>query len=144
MNVRLIAAIGALFLGQTALAQEGNWMMPAPAPSAAAQKAVAVAQGPTLKAGTEVPLKLADSAKGRKLGVGQRVPLAVASNVTLGSAVVIPAGAVAEGEVTALQGKTLAARALNVRVGTKLVRLTGTFDGARAKAFLGEDIRVTQ
>lgn len=126
-----------------AVAQDGNWMVPAPVRPAAVA-ATAAAQGPVLKAGTEVPLKLADAAKGKKLGVGQRVPLAVATDVRFGTTIVIPAGAAAEGEITALQGKVFAARALNVRVGTKLVRLTGNFDGGRGQAFLGEDVRVAQ
>jgi hypothetical protein len=144
MTIRLPLGLIALAAAQGALAQEGNWMMPAAAPKAGAVAAAAAAQGSVLKAGTVVPLKLADAAKGKKLGVGQRVPLAVATDVRLGDAVVIPAGAVAEGEVTALEGKTVAAKALNVRVGTRLVRLTGSFDGIKSKAFLGEDVRVAQ
>lgn len=142
MSIRLALGLVALAGAGSALAQDGNWMVPAPAPKAGAA-AAAAAQGPVLKAGTEVPLKLSDAAKGKKLGVGQRVSLAVASDVRLGSNVVIPAGAVAEGEITALQGSGVAAKALNVRVGSKLVRLTGSFDGARAKAFLGQDIKLS-
>lgn len=143
MSARLVFGLMTLVAAQGAVAQEGNWMIPAPAPSAAAA-AAAAAKGPVLKAGTEVPLKLADAANGKKLGVGQRVPLAVSSDVRLGSAVVIPAGAAAEGEITALEGDKVAAKVLSVRVGAKLVRLTGSFNGATGRGFLGEDVRVAQ
>ena len=143
MSYRCVIGLIAIAASGSAIAQDGNWMMPAPVRPAAAA-AAAAAQGPVLKAGTEVPLKLSDAAKGKKLGVGQRVPLAVATDVRLGTTIVIPAGAAAEGEITALQGKGVAARVLNVRVGAKLVRLTGNFDGARGQAYLGEDVRVAQ
>lgn len=143
MSVRLALGLIALAGAGSASAQDGNWMVPAPAAAKAAAAAAAAAQGPVLKAGTEVPLKLADAAKGKKLGVGQRVPLAVASDVRLGSNVVIPAGAAAEGEITALAGSSVAAKVLSVRVGSKLVRLTGKFDGASGKAFLGQDLPIS-
>lgn len=142
MSVRLALGLMILAGAGSAFAQDGNWMVPAPAAPAGAA-AAAAAKGPVLKAGTEVPLKLSDAAKGKKLGVGQRVPLAVATDVRLGNNVVIPAGAAAEGEITALEGATVAAKALNVRVGSKLVRLTGKFDGAAGKAFLGQDLPVS-
>ena len=53
----------------------------------------------------------------------------------LGSMVVIPAGSPATGEVTDVRRKgmwgksgRITARVLNVRVGDRLIRLTGTFD----------------
>jgi hypothetical protein len=135
MTTRL--AFGLILLGCSAgaFAQEGNYMMPVQRPKAAT--AAAGAQGPVLKAGTEVALKISDSAKSQKLGVGQRVPLVVASDVRLGTAVVIPAGTTGEGEVTTLQGKNVAAKALYVRLNGKLVRLSGDL----AKATLGEDVK---
>jgi len=136
MRVCLIVGMAALSVSATAVAQQGNWMMPEPerrpAPATAAG-----AQGPLLKAGTEVSLRVSDSARTQKLGVGQRVQLVVASDVRLGSAVVIPAGATGEGEVTAVSGKTIAAKALYVRVNGKTVRLKGDL----AKATLGEDVK---
>jgi hypothetical protein len=90
-----------------------------------------------LRAGTEVPLVMAESitTNGKKIRVGQRIRLQVASDVRLGSAVIIPAGSLAEGEVTDVKfkgmwGKSgrIEARALNVRVGDRLIRLSGTFD----------------
>jgi hypothetical protein len=90
-----------------------------------------------LRAGTEVPLVMSESitTNGKKLREGQRIHLAVASDVRLGSAVVIPAGSLAEGEITDVRNKgmwgksgRIEARVLNVRVGDRLIRLTGTFD----------------
>lgn len=141
MSARLVLGLVALVSAGGALAQDGNWMVPAQGP-AAGTAAAAAAKGPVLKAGTEVPLKLADAAQGKKLGVGQRVPLAVASDVRLGTNIVIPAGAAAEGEITALQGKNVAAKVLNVRVAGKLVRLIGSFNGSSGRGFLGEDVKV--
>ena len=124
----------------------------APAPQANVQPAAPVAtiapaprpavilSSPTenvLRAGTEVPLVMAESitTNGKKLRAGQRIHLTVASDVRLGSLVVIPAGSLAEGEVTDVRNKgmwgksgRIEARALNVRVGDRLIRLSGSFD----------------
>ena len=90
-----------------------------------------------LRSGTDVPLIMSESitTNGKKLRVGQRIHMQVASNVMLGSAVVIPVGSLAEGEVTDVRNKgmwgksgRIEARALNVRVGDRLIRLSGTFD----------------
>ena len=61
--------------------------------------------------------------------------MSVASDVRLGNLVVIPAGSPATGEITDLRRKgmwgksgRINARVLNVRVGDRLIRLTGTFD----------------
>jgi hypothetical protein len=106
---------------------------PAPAPAM-------ILSSPTesvLRAGTEVPLVMSESitTNGKKLREGQRIHLAVASDVRLGSAVVIPAGSLAEGEITDVRNKgmwgksgRIEARALNVRVGDRLIRLSGSFD----------------
>jgi hypothetical protein len=106
---------------------------PAPAPAV-------ILSSPTesvLRAGTAVPLVMSESitTNGKKLREGQRIHLAVASDVRLGSSVVIPAGSLAEGEITDVRNKgmwgksgRIEARALNVRVGDRLIRLTGTFD----------------
>ncbi len=115
---------------------------PAPRPALIAQvppRAVIISP-PTesvLRAGTEVPLIMAESitTNGKKLRVGQRIRMQVATDVRLGSAVVIPVGSLAEGEVTDVKNKgmwgksgRIEARVLNVRVGERLIRLTGTFD----------------
>src|SRR5690242_2779014 len=91
----------------------------------------------TLRAGTEVPLRMEESLDSNNKGLreGQQVRLSVASDVRLGNMVVIPAGSPALGEITDLRRKgmwgksgRITARALNVRVGDRLIRLTGTFD----------------
>ena len=114
--------------------------VPAPAAVAPAAPVAAIIQPATdnvLRAGTPVPLVMAESltTKGKKLREGQRVRLTVASDVRLGTAVVIPAGSLAEGEITEVRNKgmwgksgRIEARVLNVRVGERLVRLSGTFD----------------
>jgi hypothetical protein len=105
-----------------------------PAPQAVL---VAPAASNVLRAGTEVPLVMSESitTNGKRLRIGQRIRMAVASDVRLGSAVVIPAGSIAEGEVTDVRNKgmwgksgRIEARALSVRIGDRLVRLSGAFD----------------
>jgi hypothetical protein len=107
----------------------------APAPPRAV--IIATPTESVLRAGTEVPLVMSESitTNGKKLRVGQRLRMAVASDVRLGSSVVIPAGSLAEGEVTDVRNKgmwgksgRIEARALNVRVGERLIRLSGGFD----------------
>jgi len=107
----------------------------APAPKPAV--IIAPATETVLRAGTEVPLVMSEgiTTNGKKLRPGQRIRLAVASDVRLGTQVVIPAGSLAEGEVTDVRNKgmwgksgRIEARALNVRVGDRLIRLSGTFD----------------
>ncbi|HUE79399.1 MAG TPA: hypothetical protein VMN38_07190 [Sphingomicrobium sp.] len=107
---------------------------------APAPKHAVILSAPTesvLRAGTEVPLMMAEgiTTNGKKLRVGQRIRMQVVSDVRLGSSVVIPAGSLAEGEVTDVKNKgmwgksgRIEARALNVRVGDRLIRLSGTFD----------------
>jgi hypothetical protein len=113
---------------------------PAPATIAPASKPAVILSSPTenvLRAGADVPLVMAESitTNGKKLRPGQRVRLTVASDVRLGSQVVIPAGSPAEAEVTDVRNKgmwgksgRIEARVLNVRVGDRLIRLSGTFD----------------
>lgn len=107
------------------------------APAAPQAVIIAPAADGVLRAGTEVPLVMSESitTNGKKLRVGQRIRLQVASDVRLGSAVVIPAGSLAEGEVTDVKNKgmwgqsgRIEARVLNVRVGDRLIRLSGSFD----------------
>jgi hypothetical protein len=66
---------------------------------------------------------------------GQQFRLSVAQSVMLGGTVVIPAGSMATGEITDLRRKgmwgksgRIVARLLSVRVGDRLVRLSGSFD----------------
>ncbi len=107
------------------------------APAAPQAVILSAPAGDTLRSGTEVPLVMSESitTNGKKLRVGQRIRMAVASDVRLGNQVVIPAGSPAEGEVTDVRfkgmwGKSgrIEARVLSARVGDRLIRLSGTFD----------------
>jgi hypothetical protein len=112
----------------------------APVAIAPAPRQAVILSGPTeavLRSGTEVPLVMSESitTNGKKLRAGQRVRLQVASDVRLGTAVVIPAGSPAEAEITDVRNKgmwgksgRIEVRVLNVRVGDRLIRLSGTFD----------------
>ena len=141
-------ALAALALAQIATVQPSTSIQPASALQPAAPVATIAPPPPraviiapptesVLRAGTEVPLVMSESitTNGKKLRVGQRLRMAVASDVRLGTAVVIPAGSLAEGEVTDVRNKgmwgksgRIEARVLNVRVGDRLIRLSGTFD----------------
>jgi hypothetical protein len=90
-----------------------------------------------LHAGTEVPLVLEEKldSNDKTIREGQQFRMSVANNVMLGNVVVIPAGSPATGEITDLKHKGMwgksghiTARVLNVRVGGRLIRLTGNFD----------------
>ncbi len=107
------------------------------APTAPTAVIIAPPAESVLRAGTEVPVVMSESitTNGKKLRVGQRIRMAVASDVRLGANVVIPAGSPVEGEVTDVRfkgmwGKSgrIEARVLNARVGDRLIRLSGTFD----------------
>lgn len=104
-----------------------------------APQAVIVSPATTnvLRAGTEIPLRLEEGldSNDKALRVGQQFRMTVANDVRLGNLVVIPAGSPATGEVTYLRRKgmwgksgRINARVLNVRVGDRLIRLTGNFD----------------
>ena len=119
------------------LVQPAQPAAPAIAPAAPQAVILAPPAESVLRAGSDVPLVMSESitTNGKKLRVGQRIRLAVASDVRLGSAVVIPAGSLAEGEVTDVRNKgmwgksgRIEARVLNVRVGDRMIRLSGTFD----------------
>lgn len=90
-----------------------------------------------LRAGTEVPLVMSESisSNDKQVRVGRQIHMQVANAVRLGSAVVIPAGSPATAEITEVRHKgmwgksgRIEARVLNVRVGDRLIRLSGTFD----------------
>jgi hypothetical protein len=127
-----------MFLNVLAAAAAAQASAPATiAPAAKQAVIIAPAAGDTLRSGTEVPLVMSESitTNGKKIRVGQRIRLAVASDVRLGTSVVIPAGSPAEGEVTDVRSKgmwgksgRIEARVLNARVGDRLIRLSGTFD----------------
>lgn len=126
----------AAFFAAPCLAQTA----PVTQPMTTAQ-AVAVLDAPAptsvLRAGTEVPLLLREelTTKEKKLRVGQRVQMEVGSNVSVSGIVVIPAGTPAIGEITEVRNKGMwgksghiAAHVLYLRVGSRQIRLTGTFD----------------
>ena len=115
---------------------------PAPAPAVIAPAApqAVILSAPTdsvLRAGTAIPLVMAQSitSKDKSLRTGAQINLQTASPVMLGGSVVIPAGSPATAEITEVRRKgmwgksgRIAARVLNVRVGDRLIRLSGTFD----------------
>lgn len=90
-----------------------------------------------LRSGAEVPLRILETvnSNNKSLREGHRIRMEVAQNVMLGNSVVIPAGSPATAEVTEVRRKgmwgksgRIEARVLNVRVGDRLIRLSGTFD----------------
>lgn len=90
-----------------------------------------------LRAGTEVPLVMSETinSNNKSLRAGQRIRMEVAQPVTLGGTIVIPAGSPATAEITDIRRKgmwgksgRIEARVLNVRVGDRLIRLSGTFN----------------
>jgi hypothetical protein len=116
-------------------------IQPAPvatvAPAAPQAVIVAPAAGSVLRAGTEVPLRLEEGldSNDKSLREGQQFRMSVANDVRLGNVVVIPAGSPATGEITDIRRKgmwgksgRINARVLSVRVGDRLIRLTGNFD----------------
>lgn len=132
------SVLAALFAAQAAAAAP-QAAAPAPAIAPAAPQAVilAPATGSVLRAGTEVPLRMEQGldSNDKSLREGQQFRMSVASDVRLGNMVVIPAGSPVTGEITDLRRKgmwgksgRINARVLNVRVGDRLIRLTGTFD----------------
>ena len=135
VSIFVAAAAAAQAFAPQPLAQSA----PAVAVAPAAPQAV-ILSAPTqniLRAGVEVPLRMEEGldSNNKALRVGQQIRMSVASDVRLGTAVVIPAGSSATGEITDLRRKgmwgksgRINARVLNVRVGDRLIRLTGTFD----------------
>lgn len=133
--LRLALAAPLVLVSQVALAQVSPNASRSAAPSAAVIQAPR--QENVLRAGAEVPLLLREelTTKKKQLRVGQRIQLEVASNVTVGGVVVIPAGTPAVGELTEVRNKGMwgksgyiSARVLSLRIGDRQVRLSGTFD----------------
>ena len=126
-----LIAMAALAAAQTPAPQ-------ANAVPAAPQAAIlAPSTGSVLRAGAEVPLLLEEGldSNNKTIREGQQFRMSVASPVMLGNVVVIPAGSPAVGEITEIRHKGMwgksghiSARILNVRVGDRLIRLTGNFD----------------
>ena len=96
-----------------------------------------IAQQNIMRSGTEVPLVTREelTTKHKKLRVGQRFQMEVASNVESNGVVVIPIGTPAVGEVTDVRNKGMwgksgyiNGRVISLRLGDRLIRLSGTFD----------------
>ena len=106
-------------------------------PAAPQASILAPATGSVLRAGTPVALRLEEGldSNDKHIREGQQFRMTVANDIMLGNAVVIPAGSPGVGEITDLRRKgmwgksgRIVARVLNVRVGDRLIRLTGSFD----------------
>ena len=139
-----VIAFAALAAAQVAAPQATvpATIAPAPAPAVIAPAApqAVILSAPTesvLRSGTEVPLIMAQSisSNDKSLRAGNQIRLQTASPIMLGGSVVIPAGSPATAEVTEVRRKgmwgksgRIEARVLNVRVGDRLIRLSGTFD----------------
>ena len=96
-----------------------------------------VAQQSIMCAGTEVALVTREelTTKHKKLRVGQRFQMEVASNVEANGIVVLPTGTPAIGEITEVRNKGMwgksgyiNARVISLRLGDRTIRLSGTFD----------------
>ena len=140
MSIPAYLAIAALAAAQAAAPQATiQPAAPAATIAPAAPQAV-ILSSPTenvLRAGTEVQLIMAESisSNDKSLRAGKQIRMQVANAVMLGGAVVIPAGSPATAEVTEVRRKgmwgksgRIEARMLHVRVGDRLIRLSGTFD----------------
>ena len=134
-----ILALVASAAAQAAAPQASIAPTPAATIAPAAPQAVIVspAGASVLRAGTEIPLRLEEGldSNDKTIREGEQFHMTVANDVMLGNMVVIPAGSPATGEITDLRHKGMwgksghiSARALNVRVGDRLIRLTGNFD----------------
>lgn len=110
-----------------------------PLPSPVAQVALleAPAQQSVLRSGTEISLITREdlTTEKKKLRTGQRIQMEVAANVQMNGVVVIPAGTPAVGELTEVRNKGMwgksgyiNGRVLSLRMGDRLIRLSGTFD----------------
>lgn len=143
-------ALAALVAAQSAAPQSGAVSNAAQAPAArttpvapviapAAPQAVILgpATGSVLRAGTQVGLRMEEGldSNDRTVREGNQFRMSVANSIMLGNVVVIPAGSMATGEITDVRRKgmwgksgRITARVLNVRVGDRLIRVTGTFD----------------
>lgn len=98
---------------------------------------LAPAAGSVLRAGTEIQLRMEEGldSNDKTVREGNHFRMEVAEPVMLGGLVVIPAGSPATGEIVDVRRKgmwgksgRITARVLNVRVGDRLIRLTGSFD----------------
>jgi hypothetical protein len=124
------------FAASSLIATTGFAQVAAPETSSVLPRVAASSQA-VLRAQTPVMLKMSEgiTTKGKQLRVGQRINLEVIEPVVVDGAVVIPVGAPAIGEVTEVRNKGMwgksgyiSAQLVQVRVGDRTIRLTGTFD----------------
>jgi hypothetical protein len=112
---------------------------PAPAapPSAATATVLPAPADNVIHVGTPISLKLGEeiTTKEKQARVGQRVNLQVAEALEVDGHVVIPVGTPAVGEITEVRNKGmwgksghLTAQVLYLRLGTRQIRISGTFD----------------
>lgn len=129
----------AILAGVLAAAQASSQQSPVVSISSGPQQAVILTSdaGNILRAGTEVTLQIEEGldSNDKTVTEGQKFRLAVTQDVKLGNVVVIPQGSPATGEIIELRRKgmwgksgRIVARILNVRVGDRVIRLTGKFD----------------
>jgi hypothetical protein len=134
-----IFALAAAAAAQTAAPQATIQSAPTASIAPAAPQAVILgpATGSILRAGAEVALRMEEGldSNDKTVREGNQFRMSVANNIMLGNMVVIPAGSPATGEITDVRRKgmwgksgRIVARVLNVRVGDRLIRLTGNFD----------------
>ena len=140
MNLKIFAAPAILAsvvsLSAPALGQAASGLSTA---AAVTQTAILemTPQPNVLRAGTEIPLIMREelTTKKKKLRVGQRFQMEVATSISMNGVVVIPGGTPAVGEITEVRNKGMwgksgyvGARVLSLRMGDRHIRLTGTFD----------------
>lgn len=127
--------VAAPVLGQTAVSATQAAVAPQQSQTVAVLEPVA--QPNILRAGAEISLLTREelTTKKKKLRVGQRFQMEVASHVTMNGVTVIPAGTPAIGEITEVRNKGMwgksgyiGARIVSLRLGERHIRLTGTFD----------------
>ena len=133
---------GALLVGATPLLAQTSptaravSLAPA-APTAPLAVSSEMKEPGTLRAGTPVTLKMAETitTKAKKLEVGYIAHLEVMDAVTVNDIVVIPAGSAAAAEITDVRNKGMwgksgwiKARLLYVTVGDRKIKLRGIFD----------------
>ena len=140
MKRNFIACAAMCCAAPVVAAQVPQASVPAPTVAMVAQPApiqAPVTSNAILRVGTEVPVRLLEelTTKGKKLRVGHRFRLETSEPVMVQGVVVIPVGSPAVGEITDVRNKgmwgksgRIEARSLNVRVGDRLIRLSGTFD----------------
>lgn len=140
LGLAVVAVSGTAWGAAPAVSTNKSVATAAPAEVKPVQPAVVIAPAPAsdiIRVGTPIALKLSEelTTKEKQVHVGQRFNLEVAEALQVGDQVVIPVGTPAIGEVTEVRNKGMwgksghiAAHVLYLRVGSRQIRLTGTFD----------------